>query len=473
MISSLYRLRSAAKRDSNVNAPAGSQVPVYGAAVIAFLCAFTDVKFADVQPLEVFAICYIPVVFGYKLATSTHFVKIAYLFSILFLLMFVGSVASLRLEFFVPGDFGVLKTPPYASFIRLFQIALAFSTFFLVGLAAIQNGRNADLVLKGYVLGGLLSAAWAAVSLAAYFVGYDFTGAYIYGGVLRTRGFFVEGGPFGVYLVGVLLAVNVRQYLLGTSTRTAYITTSAILFIALVASQSKAAVVLVGVLLALYLYFSTRISLAFAGVLALIPLATTSNFTDRVTKYYVAASKLESEIRRRPEDTNYIMGRLAATVILPRIVEAHPVIGVGVGNYSLVRNDPTLLQGLPQVHEWDLHGMGLLGYLAELGIPLTLFLLWLYSYPFRVARSIKRNRKRYEWLSLFSIYPLGATLLGAQINFAYPWVVSGIAVAIAGIILRRQQQQQISMHRLKGDGAQRPSRRSALAGRSCERETAI
>ena len=67
------------------------------------------------------------------------------------------------------------------------------------------------------------------------------------------------------------------------------------------------------------------------------------------------------------------------------------------------------------------------GYLAELGIPLTAYVMYLYAYPALLAR---KGRK---WILLLGAYPLLAALFGVQINFAYPWIVAGLTLAAVGI----------------------------------------
>ena len=120
------------------------------------------------------------------------------------------------------------------------------------------------------------------------------------------------------------------------------------------------------------------------------------------------------------------MGRLAAFVIVPQMIAAHPLVGIGVGNYSLMRNDPDYLQGLPAVDDWDLAGMGLLGSTAEFGIPLTLFLLALLLRP-----SIRAGRRKSPAIVAVAaaLLPL-AFLLGVNLNFFYPWLVAAFVLSL-------------------------------------------
>jgi hypothetical protein len=137
----------------------------------------------------------------------------------------------------------------------------------------------------------------------------------------------------------------------------------------------------------------------------------------------------------RPDDINLIMGRIAAALIIPRMIEAHPVLGIGIGNYSLMRNDPDYLDGLPAVQDWDLPGLGLISVAAELGIPLALLFIWLLSRPARMAW---RARCPAIVLATAGFQP-AAYALGVNLNFFYPWLISGFALAVVVLLTHRQQ----------------------------------
>jgi hypothetical protein len=119
------------------------------------------------------------------------------------------------------------------------------------------------------------------------------------------------------------------------------------------------------------------------------------------------------------------MGRIVGAIIVPRMIAAHPLAGIGIGNYSLMRNDPEYLQGLPTVTDWDLPGLGLAGSSAELGIPLTVFLLAMLFKPLRQAR---RAASPVAVMLAASFQPI-ATLAGVNLNFFYPWLITALALS--------------------------------------------
>jgi O-antigen ligase len=169
-----------------------------------------------------------------------------------------------------------------------------------------------------------------------------------------------------------------------------------------------------------------RQMLALAGVLALLLTVFVARFQGGLSGYLYAYLNFDEAYYYRPDDPSLIMGRITAMLIVPRMVSAHPLLGIGVGNYSLMRNDPDYLQGLPPVDEWDLAGMGLLGSAAEFGIPLTLLLLALLIQPLVRAR----RRKAPLIVTLAAGFQPIAFLLGVNLNFFYPWLVAAFVLSL-------------------------------------------
>src|SRR5207248_6892536 len=118
-----------------------------------------------------------------------------------------------------------------------------------------------------------------------------------------------------------------------------------------------------------------RLRMMLLGLVPVLALMGIFLLRARINSYTRLYSNFAEALVVRPEDPNLVMGRISGTLIVPRMIGVHPVLGIGLGNYSLMRNDPDYLQGLPSVEKWDLPGLGLVGSTAELGIPLTLFLL--------------------------------------------------------------------------------------------------
>ena len=344
----------------------------------------------------------------------------------MFLLILIGSFLSLRLTFYPPAGISALKQPPFATFARMVQIMLSVCSLFIVALAARQGPDAFRKLLTAYVWSAYAGALWGILSMVAHFGGVELPGIIIQS-TARIRGFFIEGGPFGLYLVGAIIVQVIRGHFLRYISRRSFYAGMALLCVALVGAQSKAsALLLVVVSIPYFIRVRQLKTMLLLGLLAL-PVVIASNVLEGIGGYYDSLANFNTVMSERPDDTTLIMGRIAAAILRPRMVEAHPFRGIGVGNYSLIRNDPSILQGMPRVEAWDLHGLGLLGYCAELGIPLALYVMWIYAYPIVVAW---RTR---PWIVLLATYPLIAAIFGVQLNFAYPWIVAGLALGAVEI----------------------------------------
>lgn len=403
---------------------------------ITFLAGFTNLRALDIQMVEVALLLglILTLLRPQKTLTVSGAPVIVHLLPLClwaFFFMFLGSLLSMRLTFYPPtGNLGPLKQAPWTTFIRLFQTVMAISTLFVVALSVRGDVTKFKKLLTAYVVCGYVNAAWGVICWLAWFgAGETLPGVTTVDvdGIARIRGFFIEGGPFGVYIVGVMVVQVLRGYYLRYISQKSFLIGMSLLMLAFVGAQSKASVLVLIVLLSTYLLKIRRTGLVVLGVIAMVPLTLTSNLAAGLQGYYDNYANFESASRERPEDYALLMGRLAAAVLVPRIIEAHPLLGVGIGNYSLTRNDPSILKGLPRVEQWDLNGLGVLGYMAELGIPLTLALMGIYAYPLFVAW------KRRPWIVLLCAYPLFAALFGVQLYFAYPWVLAALGLAAINI----------------------------------------
>ncbi len=339
----------------------------------------------------------------------------------------VLSLASLRLTFFPPPGVSLFKLPGFLSLSRILELSLAVC--FMLAIAGTLRRRPPlfRLATGVYVWAG---AATAMASIAAWLlaraVGVD--SLLVYGPDWRARGAFNEGGPYGLFLVSTVLVTLFRARVLRR--RLSWLDRAALgtMLAALLLSRSKvgfiAAIVLCSA--ALLVTGGTPRKLALAGLLAILTAAFTVTAGGKLWGYLYAYVNLDEVLYFRPEDPSLVMGRIAASVIVPRMISAHPVLGIGVGNYSLMRNDPDYRQGLPAVDEWDLPGMGLAGAAAELGIPATVFLLVLLARP--AVRARRRNAPAVV-AAAASFQPV-AVLLGVNLNFFYPWLVAAFVLAV-------------------------------------------
>ena len=200
-----------------------------------------------------------------------------------------------------------------------------------------------------------------------------------------------------------------------------------LVWIALFLSASKSgllAAIVCGGLATFFAPTSRRRILA-ALVLPVACLSFLALFQFALSGYVRSYLGFDETVLYRPDDRNLIMGRVVAAFIIPRMIGSHPILGIGIGNYSLMRNDPDYLKGLPSVNDWDLPGLGLISDAAELGVPLTVFLIILLLRPFRRARKKKAPG---AFIAAAAFQPI-ALLFGVNLNFFYPWLMTAFLLA--------------------------------------------
>lgn len=411
-------------------------LPTTWLALFAALSAAPALKLGDVQALEIvqairlISVLLLFVACGLKVPYTGLWRKLAGKYVLFLLGCLIVSILALRLSFFPPPGIGFLKRPLVLSASRICELFLAGYCMLGVAESLRQDASRSPfqfrLMLDVYCGAAAISAA---ISLAAVLL-FEFAGIStpaIYGPESRARGFFNEGGPFGLFLVSAILAWMLRARLAGSPRRFVYWGVHSLLFGALVASRSKVAALAVLCLCAAaaLLAGNLRQRLVFAGSLSLILAVSIGAFGGKFLGYFYSYAYFDELLYYRPGDPSLIMGRVTGALILPRMVATHPILGVGLGNYSLMRNDPAYLGDLPAVDAWDLPGMGLLGSAAELGIPLTLGFLALLLLPVREAW----RRKAPPLLVAVALFQPVAFLLGVNLNFFYPWLMAAFALA--------------------------------------------
>jgi len=395
---------------------------------IALLAPLTAVKIGELQTIEIYSF----IAFGIVAAAvwhdrlrirGEHEILTLLKFYALFLIIAASlAVWALRLPTYpIPGT-PLLKHAPFLSLARLVQYTIVIGTLLVTANLVAARPSLSALVCQCYVYGGIVSCIFGIASWAALFAGIHIGGAY--GPTHRIRGFFVEGGPFGVYLVGVILICMFRRHVLHRGDPRVYWAQMVLFVGTLFGAQSKAGILLAIIIALYYMVLTKRLRYVLAIAPLFLALAVFVHLTSQLRSYaedYLNFSKLAQE---HPNDPALIEGRVMAAILVPIMVAHHPIAGIGIGNYSLQRNNPEYLGPLPAAPSWDLPGLGLLGDSAEFGIPLLVYLCWLLWRPVSIAHRVRAP----PLVTLTAAYQIFAHLLGVQVTFAYPWIVSAIAL---------------------------------------------
>lgn len=334
-----------------------------------------------------------------------------------------------------------LKAPIVLSLARCTQLVIDVYAALLVANAILMKKVSLQIAIKYYLNSALFSAILSLAACLYLLMGLRL-GTTTVAGTLslpigayansRAKGFFVEGGPFGVYMLSalVILVLGLRLRLITARSAVFY---ALPLTIAMFLAQSKAALINIMLIAALSIFapsIRTGRRLQLVVLASVVIVGVYFAGAQRSYSYFLKyeegkelfAQGSEAGLNSDDYDVNVITGRVAAAFVIPNVVMDRPLTGVGLGNYSLVRNSPRYRGDLPIIPYWDLPGLGLLGYLSEIGFPLLLALIVWIGWPLWVAYRFRVD----GFLFVAAGFQLTASLVGTQVTFFYPWIVSAL-----------------------------------------------
>lgn len=406
------------------------EVPVAWLVVFIVLSACPELRIGDLQVLEmlqaarVVLVLFFIAVIGLRLPSAGVWREYGWPYLCFLAGGFVLAVVALRLPFYPPSQTSLFKLPFILSLSRLAELSLAMYCMLAITDTLQRRPALIRVALNVYAGAGAATALLSICSFAIFMA----TGSdtyFINDLDHRARGFFNEGGPFGLFLTSVMLVLLLKKKLDGAFTIGSRIAL-VVVWAAMLLSASKAGL-LAAILCAMASLFAPNLRRRTLTVI-LVPVALIvfiGAFETKLEGYKNNFEQFDEMAAFRPTDRNLVMGRIIGAFIIPRMLAAHPLLGIGIGNYSLMRNDPDYLQGLPSVDDWDLAGLGLVSDAAELGIPMAIFLI---SILVRLPWRAKRERAPAILVATASFQPV-ALLLGVNLNFFYPWLITAFTLA--------------------------------------------
>jgi hypothetical protein len=355
------------------------------------------------------------------------FLSIAKSYGIFLVLTLALALIALRQDFF-PFNDNPFKQPLVITVSRMAELFL--DVFYMLYLASLyrEDERLGIFGAKVYYWMGILSGIYAIATFPLnYLFKLDLGTA---GEAHRLRGFNNEGGPYGTYLITVC-ALTMVMYHKGWMSRRQMRWSMALLLFCMAGSQSKAAFFGLAVTGMLYLMWMMRgwrrwtlvaaASACFAVVGALV------NIPAQIAVYEQASDLYQKESNLKAEDANFVMGRVSGAILAPRMIAAHPLLGIGWGNYPLVRDDPQYRQGTAfLLGDVDSPSLGPIDYIVELGFPLWIYLTWISIKPIYLLRLNEAN----PWILCMAAMQPISNWFGAHLNITYPWVVLGLALGL-------------------------------------------
>lgn len=367
---------------------------------------------------------------GYRILWFRPYLQIAIWYIFFSSSALVLAIFALRYDFYFPDNLSPLNHPVIITISRIIELSASVSIMLYLAEKFRKDPRKAAFTMRVYFWVGSLSALYSLLTYPINLATGIDLGTYGYDH--RMRGFYNEGGPYGLYLISVFL-VGSAIYKYGWGRKRTLQFAFVVLSIVFLGSKSKAAfcaallVLLFNGILAKS--FKKRVIFAVSLVLILIAIYQYQiiDMGKALAAYQRASQAYERLSHRHLKDGNFVYGRVAGAFIVPRIVREHPLVGVGWGNYGLVRNAPEYRGAAAFAHlSYDEPALGLVGMTADLGIPLVFCLAVCLFLPFIYLRRIKAP----AYLTNLALLQPIVHLFGGQLNLTYPWIVTAFALGL-------------------------------------------
>jgi len=387
-------------------------------------------KIGQIQYLEILYAVQIVVLLlafmknGWQVRISRPIVRLGATY-LAFLTIAIGlALWALRQDFYMLSGLTPLKYPVIVTCVRGAQLLASVSAMLYLGHLFRKDDRTLKFAMRVYFRLGIASALYGIVAYLLFPADAERTGASAYH---RIHGFYNEGGPYGLYVISAML-VGVSLYHLRWEQPRWLRWGFLLLPLAFLGSQSKAAIIAlltIGLVDMLLLRSVAQRAVFAASVLAgLFLLLQVVDVTNGLRLYRQASVAYERASHLHKDDGNFVLGRVAGAFLVPKMIAAHPLVGVGWGNYELVRNAPEYRGASAWVDIADEPGLGLFSLGAELGLPLLGLLVFCLVLP---AIYLRRKDAALPLINLALMQPI-AHLFGGQLNLTYPWIVSAFAL---------------------------------------------
>ncbi len=403
----------------------------------ALLASTIDLKFASIQYLELiyFALIFVLLLLFVEGGYRGRWYRIVFWMAIAYVFVCVAAfflaLASLRFNFYLPLYVAPLKGPFIISLARIAELVASVSAMLYLTQVFGNDVNKTRFTMLVYFWTGVASGIFSILCIPLNMAGQAIPGPVPIGAyeANRLRGFYNEGGPYGLYVMSLLVigyAIDQQGWIPRRQVRLAM----AFLAIVFIMSYSKAGflgMTTVFVLNGLFARGMTQRLIILGGGLAVaIGITQVIDLPKVLREYQETAAQYERLSHLHAEDANFVYGRIAGAYIVPRMIAQHPLTGIGWGNYGLLRNAPEYRGAAVFTEEADDPGLGIFGLAAELGLPLLSFLLILLFLPFFYLRRLKTP----IWLSNLALVQPIVHLYGAQLNLTYPWVVTAFALGL-------------------------------------------
>ncbi|MCU1321980.1 MAG: putative rane protein [Acidobacteriaceae bacterium] len=334
-----------------------------------------------------------------------------------------------------------MKYPVVITVSRVVELVASVVIMFYLVSEFGHDVMKVRFTMRLYFWVGFASAVYSIVCYPLDILGIASLGTY--SDLHRMRGFMNEGGPYGLYILSVLL-VGVALYRQGWEPTRRLGLSMAVIGIAFLKSESKAALAV-----ALFLFLLNGLMARSTGRRGIVIgatilfLAISSQFVDLargIRIYREAGATYERVSHLHKQDTSFVAGWVAGAFLVPRMIAAHPWSGIGWGNYATIRNAPEYRGAAAWANLADDPGLGILGTVAELGILLGAYLMVCLIFPYLYLRRLGMPL----YVTNLALLQPVVHIFGAQLNMTYPWIVTAFALGLACVLAKKIRRDELS-----------------------------
>ncbi len=386
---------------------------------LTFCVQFTDVKIGLIKVSELLLLCLAPFVFSKK--THKYVIYLLAFFT-------ATTLISLCVTYFSDFEYlgkSFLKQPYLITIGRYVELVtcLVLCNFVVLYFEVLKRRKEFHrLLLKFIDLNIIITAVFAIIYILVLVDVFSIEDTrVVYNYDIRLRGYFVEGGPFGLMLSFIFILTSFFKKSKKRDVKRLFL-----IIVILFMAQSKSGFLCTILWIGIENYdFLRRKVKSFVYPLVILGVICFYFLFINIGGMYVREiNKIEQTVKIRSTDPNLIMGRISGVFITPKMVIDHPVFGIGTGNYPLLRNNKEYRGIFPvppeEIRIKDAHGFGgLIDILVDNGLLGLLFFSFIMWHRYKTLK----HRKH---LKLLLIGFLTLFCFGVQIYFLYPWILFGL-----------------------------------------------
>jgi len=383
---------------------------------ITFCVQFTDLKIGFVKITELLLLAITPFVLLGKINKYVLYFLMFFSF-----MAFLGILTTYTLEFtYIEPSF--FKRPYWITLGRYLEIVTCM-TLCNIGILYFQYLRKNEefdkYIIKFIDLNIIIAFLFAFIYLLVIFniISIDDT-RLVYGWDARLRGYFAEGGPFGLMLSFFFILTKYVKNTRGKLLRRIFL-----FLVIFFMAESKAGTLCCLVWLGIenFGFVKNKLKRLLIPILAIFFIGFVFIFININSMYVRELERVRQAVLERPTDRNLILGRMSGFFITPKMIKKNTLIGIGTGNYPLLRNNKEYRGFFPlppkKIRNIDAHGYGgIMDIIVDNGIlGIMIFFLIL----LKIFGKYRKEKGKIELLLGFIIL----FLFGVQIHFMYPWLL--------------------------------------------------